>query len=190
MEEKGDIDLPVLNMAIKQFLDESKNQYILDEDMAYRTFALRSAVIGFRAGVLAWLLEGKPKCLCSKKGTPEKLSKVGRRIVDFTLWVASYSRQMQYVIFAKQAEEQINAVAITPRKTCVSNIYDLVPMAFTINDMASARIKAQLPPCKNLSTTIARWTEKNRIAKQPDGHTWKRPFETSEQAIAASKLAS
>lgn len=190
MQEKGEVDLPVLNMAIKQFLDESKNQYILDEDMAYRTFALRSAVIGFRAGVLAWLLEGKPKCLCSKRGKLEKLSKTGKRIVDFALWVARYNRQMQYILFAKQAEEQINAVAITPRKTRVSNVYDLVPMTFTLSDMANARVKALLPPCKNLSTTIARWTAKSWIAKQADGHTWKRLYDTSEQAIAASKMAS
>jgi len=184
-QEVGYCDLPVLEAAIDDFTEKARLRYLMDDDDVMATFSHRSADIGLRAGVLFWLLEGRPQDLCKKKA-PKHLSKAAQRVVDLALWVAKYCQMMQYTLFGQQASEQISAASIKSYKTQQQSIYDELPNEFTTSQINDARFKMGLKPTSNPSVTAGRWAAQNWIAKQANGRTWVKLFPTSQHAIQAT----
>ena len=73
------MDLDFLNKAMALWLKEQQKEAVITGDRTRDTFCRRAAVVGFRAGMLAWFLYG------------EKPSRTYRRnTVLFARWVASY----------------------------------------------------------------------------------------------------
>lgn len=67
-----------LNKSLKQWLVRQQQQAVKDNDRTRDVFCRRSAVVGFRAGMLAWFLYGE-------KNTPT----IRRNVVFWSVWVAN-----------------------------------------------------------------------------------------------------
>ena len=67
-----------LNKTLKQWLVRQQQQAVKDNDRTRDVFCRRSAVVGFRAGMLAWFLYGE-------KNTPT----IRRNVMQWSVWVAN-----------------------------------------------------------------------------------------------------
>ena len=67
-----------LNKSLKQWLVRQQQQAVKDNDRTRDVFCRRSAVVGFRAGMLAWFLYGE-------KNTPT----IRRNVIHWSVWVAN-----------------------------------------------------------------------------------------------------
>ena len=71
------MELGFLNKAMENWLEENRLEAIRTKDYTRDTFYRRSAVVGFRAGMLAWYLYGE-------KNTPT----IRKNTIAFSKWVA------------------------------------------------------------------------------------------------------
>lgn len=67
-----------LNKTLKQWLVRQQQQAVKDNDRTRDVFCRRSAVVGFRAGMLSWFLYGE-------KNTPT----IRRNVMQWSVWVAN-----------------------------------------------------------------------------------------------------
>lgn len=67
-----------VNTSLKQWIITQQQRAIKDDDRTRDIFCRRSAVVGFRAAMLAWFLYGE-------KGTPT----IRRNVSEFAIWVAN-----------------------------------------------------------------------------------------------------
>lgn len=72
------MDLGFLNRDLKRWLTEQQEEAVRTNDRTRDVFCRRSAVVGFRAGMLAWFLYGE-------KNTPI----IRKRTAAFARWVAN-----------------------------------------------------------------------------------------------------
>lgn len=124
--KEGTIELPILSKAIREWCDLQGDKARARMDLALDTLRKRAAVIGFRAGVIYHLLQGKevetPSC------------------VKFAIIVANYCLDNQMAIFGTQLAEVLkssstNPAPETPRGR-FQKAFSSMPDEFTIDDMA------------------------------------------------------
>lgn len=72
------LELPFLNRALDRWLRQQQEEALRTADRTRDIFCRRAAVVGFRAGMLAWFLYGE-------KDTPV----YRRRTIDFARWIAT-----------------------------------------------------------------------------------------------------
>ncbi len=72
------MDLTFLNRDLALWIEEQQTQAVRENDRARDTFCRRSAVVGFRAGMLAWFLYGEKDTAKHRKDT-----------IAFARWVAN-----------------------------------------------------------------------------------------------------
>lgn len=143
----------VLKRTLKAILDwckSKKNLYEMTREESVDTFRKRSAVIGFRAGALAFLLEDKHETATT---------------IKFGLWVAEYVFFYQMKFFgpnlnvAMESNKAIlSAPTINPNQIIFSSIKD----TFTPSDLSSAFIE-QGKQGTGARVTISRWIDKGWI---------------------------
>jgi len=115
--------LPWLCKAIEEWLEEQNLLSIKENSRARDTFRRRGAVMGFRAGMLAFYLWG------CKSGRKNK-----QNCCQFALWVARQVTEAQIRLFGKELEDNyrreqhMNRYGNNNRTTLV---YDLLPETFT-----------------------------------------------------------
>ena len=68
-----------LNKAMQQWIIKQQQEAVKNDDRTRDIFCRRSAVVGFRAGMLAWFLWGE-------KGTPT----IRRNVCEFACWIANH----------------------------------------------------------------------------------------------------
>ncbi len=91
------MDLEFLNRSLKRWLSEQQAEAVRTDDRARDTFCRRAAVIGFRAGMLAWFLYGE-------KDTPG----VRRNTVLFARWTATQMLNQQLLRFQIDGYNSVN----------------------------------------------------------------------------------
>ena len=96
--EQGTIECKQVDIAISRWLEEKRQQAIDADSRAMDTLRRRAAVIGFRAGMLCYLLEGH-------KETP--------RVRLFADWVAEYVFRTQMELWGEQMERELNQAVET-----------------------------------------------------------------------------
>ena len=106
------MNLDWLNEALKKWVLKQQSFAIKTKDRSRDTFCRRSAVVGFRAGMLAWFLYGE-------KRTPT----IVKNVISFALWVADYMLHQQVARF-NTGEEKKNTLYF-------SEVYDALPDTFT-----------------------------------------------------------
>lgn len=119
---------------------------------AIDTFYKRSAVMGFRAGGIVYILNGY---------------KETSLVVDFALWVADYVLQQQVSMWGAYLENAQSMQSANP----VANLYKELPDEFTREELTNLRILSG--KSDNVRMIISRWkkanmireVEKNRYAK-------------------------
>ena len=133
---EGTLNVEVPNVArlLNTWQERRRMEYLRNPDnVALDVFRRRAGVIGYRAGVIAYLLSDLTE-------TPQ--------VLNFALWVAEYTLKNQLELFG----DAINNLrpADVQKRTCNTALFDLLPPEFGIADVAKQRAK------EGLSTDAAR----------------------------------
>ena len=149
---KGFVDTPRLRRNIHKWVEDKRLEAKIDNDHVKDIFRRRSAVIGFRAGVVCHLLWGD-----------EKESK---KTVDFALKVAELTLRGQIRIFSKEMLKLIKRdlafISATSGKKSNDTLAKL-PTEFTKDDLL--RLKGASCSDGTLRSNISRWTKNGLIEK-------------------------
>ena len=151
-----EILLPETLNALDRWQMERINEFNHDPDnFALDILRRRSAVIGFRAAMLAWWL-------CDRQED--------ERVTEFALWVASEVLQEQLVHFGermntieRKSMEQLKDQESKARRGRNGRLLASLPDAFTQEDVAAAR--KQMGFEGNVSYVISRWLSAGLIAR-------------------------
>ena len=155
----GTIACSHVGTRIRRWLNDKRELAIREDSRAIDTLRKRSAVIGYRAGMLAYLLNG---------------CKYDKAVGDFTSWVAEYIFQNQMQLFGHKFEEVANQQLIAnERRGQVVSMLLTLPETFTRNELMALR--ARNGQSTNVATILSRWrsagfitqVEKNTYRKTP-----------------------
>jgi len=105
-----------LNKSLQKWLVMQQQQAVKDNDRTRDVFCRRSAVVGFRAGMLAWFLY-------NEKGTPT----IRRNVIRWAIWVAN-SMLNQHLLRFKITESNTNV-------NRHEKLYNKLPEEFTREDV-------------------------------------------------------
>ena len=148
MDEEGEVDLPLINKAIEEW-DESKRQEYL-QTLRYSLDVLRrrAALNGFRAGIIAYLLEGR---------------KETDRAIKFALWYAERCLHYQLQIYGDKIDALHNgAISLQASKGNIRYL-DALPKEFTKEDLVNLRLANNESAV--VKTIICRWVKEEKIKK-------------------------
>ena len=158
--EQGTIVCPQVGTVIADWLEKKRQQAIDADSHAMDTLRRRAAVMGFRAGMLCYLLER------------HKYTKV---VGEFAEWVAEYIFRNQMELWGEQMEQELTGAldAISDRGAA-SSLLSLLPNEFTTGDLIKLRArKNQSVKTAAISMVLNRWKKNRRI--EPCGNkTWRK----------------
>ena len=107
----GLVDVPRLRKAIEAWVEEKRVEAAKDIDHVKDTYRKRAAVIGFRCGVIFYLLSGKDK--------------ESKACLDFALMMAEYCLSQQIKVFGEALRhEYVNAQDECQRYGANHSIFD------------------------------------------------------------------
>ena len=158
--EQGTIECQAVSDAIGKWLEAKRQQAIDADSYAMDTLRRRAAVIGFRAGMLCYLLEDR---------------KESNRIGPFAEWVAEYVFRNQMELWGDQMELELRGSFETQNeRNTITPLLALLPKEFTTSDLIQLRVKkGQSIKQMTIKTLLHRWRKWGRIVKVSDG-LWKR----------------
>lgn len=144
----GFVDTPKLRAAIGRWVEEKRVEAMADADLVKDTYRKRAAVIGFRCGVVAMLLEGAES----------------ESVVRFATAMAQYVLDGQLKIFGNTLRSEFKkASEEAQRETKNTNIFDKLPAAFNIQDLQQA--KGTGTSRAALWMIVSRWKKSGWIKK-------------------------
>ena len=156
---EGFIACSHIGNRIRRWLNEKRELAIREDSRAIDTLRKRSAVIGYRAGMLAYLLNGQ---------------KYDKEVGEFTVWVAEYVFQNQMQLFGCKFEEVAQtAIKVAEKSSQVSSLLAQLPQNFTRSELMAVR--ARNGQSTRVDMVISRWkasgfitqTAKNTYRKTP-----------------------
>ncbi len=159
--EKGTIACPEVGKVIAAWLEKKRQQAIDADSHAMDILRRRSAVIGFRAGMLCYLLED------------HKYTDV---VGEFAEWVAEYVFRNQMELWGEQMEQELSGAleVIASDRGSVRSLLDSLPSEFTAADLIKLRArKGQSVKGSSISMVLNRWRNTNRIEKISET-TWRK----------------
>ena len=144
------ISCPQLNETIAKWLEAKRQQAIDADSHAMDTFRRRAGVIGFRAGMLCYLLENR---------------KFNSRVGQFAEWVAEYVFRNQMELWGDEMEAlATGAIDAQTDKGAASSLLALLPQEFTTGDLIKLRArKNQSVKRAAISMVLNRWKATHRI---------------------------
>ena len=155
----GTIACSHVGVRIRRWLNDKRELAIREDSRAIDTLRKRAAVIGYRAGMLAYLLN---ECVYTKE------------VGQFTSWVAEYVFQNQMELFGSKFEEVAQSqIRVKERSSHVVSLLQALPEQFTRADLMALR--ARNGQSTNVAMVISRWrssgfitqVEKNTFRKTP-----------------------
>ena len=159
--EQGTIACPQINNAIARWLEAKRQQAIDADSHAMDTLRRRAGVIGFRAGMLCYLLENR---------------KFTKTVAHFAEWVAEYVFRNQMELWGEQMEHELSGALdiISGERGAAASLLELLPQEFTTGDLIKLRArKGQSVSSTSIKVLLHRWKANGRIEKTSDGH-WQR----------------
>ena len=158
--EQGTIACPQVGTVIADWLERKRQQAIDADSHAMDTLRRRAAVIGFRAGMLCFLLENH---------------KYTKTVGAFAEWVAEYVFRNQMELWGEQMESLLSgALDSQNERGAASSLLELLPEEFSTADLIKLRArKGQSVKSSSIKSLISRWKSNNRIEKIGEGR-WKR----------------
>jgi len=158
--EQGTIVCPQLSQTIANWLEAKRQQAIDADSHAMDTLRRRAAVMGFRAGMLCYLLENR---------------KYTKTVGQFAEWVAEYVFRNQMELWGEQMEQELTgALDAMTERGAASSLLALLPKDFTTADLIRLRArKNQSVTPTSVNSLLCRWRKLGRIDKTADAH-WKR----------------
>lgn len=152
---QGFIDTPRLRKRMDEWQEEKRIEAKGDNDHVKDNFRKRSAVIGFRAGVVCHLLSGD-----------EKESK---QTVDFALAVAELTLRGQIRLFGREFLKCVKQSRYIQPSNPNMYIFHQLPSVFTIEDLK--KLKGEDCKGSTLRSILSRWKD-NGLIEKVDRHTW------------------
>ena len=158
-QAEGYLTCTHIGNRIRRWLNEKREIAIRDESRAVDTLRKRSAVIGYRAGMLAFLLNNQ---------------KYDKAVGEFATWVAEYVFQNQMQLFGSKFEEVAQAaIKVAERTSQVVSLLQQLPPSFTKTELMALR--ARNGQSTRVDVVLHRWktngfitqTAKNTYAKTP-----------------------
>ncbi len=158
--EKGTIACPGVGTVIADWLERKRQQAIDADSHAMDILRRRAAVIGFRAGMLCFLLEDH-----------EFNDTVGQ----FAEWVAEYVFRNQMELWGDQMEQELSgALDAQTERGAAASLLALLPEEFTASDLIKLRArKGQSVKGSSISMVLNRWRNNHRIVKINET-TWRK----------------
>ena len=158
--ERGMVSCPQVGKVIGEWLEAKRQQAIDADSHAADTLRRRSAVIGFRAGMLCWLLEGH---------------KWTKTVGEFAEWVAEYVFRNQMELWGEQMEQELTSnLEVSTERGAASSLLDLLGKEFTTGDLIKLRAKkGQSVKNSAVGMVLNRWKSTGRIEKTGEGK-WKK----------------
>ena len=158
-QAEGFITCTPVGNRIRRWLNDKRELAIREDSRAIDTLRKRSAVIGYRAGMLAYLLNGQ---------------KYDKGVGEFAAWVAEYIFQNQMQLFGNKFEEvaQSHIIANERRGNVISLLSEL-PATFTRTELIALR--SRRGQSTQVACVLSRWrtagfitqTAKNTYRKTP-----------------------
>lgn len=162
--ESGDISCPAVGAAISEWLEEKRQQAIECDSRAMDTFRRRSAVIGYRAGMLCYLLYGHPDQSSRKAAVNHK-----KDIAAFSTWVAEYVFRGQMQLWGQQMEQELGGSADQTYGAPMSSLLEQLPQQFETSQLISLRShNGQSVKTKAVAMVLSRWKQAGKIRKLGD----------------------
>ena len=158
--EQGTITCPQVGTVIAEWLEKKRQQAIDADSHAMDTLRRRAAVMGFRAGMLCYLLENR---------------KFTKTVASFAEWVAEYIFRNQMELWGEQLEQELTgALDALSDRGAASSLLSLLPNEFTTGDLIKLRArKNQSVKTAAISMVLNRWKNNRRI--EPCGNkTWRK----------------
>ena len=148
MDEEGEVDLPLINKAIEAWDESKREEYLQTLRPSIDVLRRRSALNGFRAGIIAYLLEGRQET---------------ERAIRFAVWYAERCLHYQLQIYGDKIDALYHGMQGT--KASKSNIryLDTLPKEFTKEDLVSLRLANGDSPV--VKTVICRWVKEGKVKK-------------------------
>ena len=144
----GLVDTPKLRKAIEKWVEEKRVEAAKDIDHVKDTYRKRAAVIGFRSGVIFYLLTGKES----------------KETVDFALLIADYCLEQQIKTFGETLmNEYVSAKDECQRYGVNHSVFDQLPVSFTRDDLRA--LKNGYCSDNSLRMIITRWKRDGWIDK-------------------------
>ena len=163
-QSNGYLTCTHIGNRIRRWLNDKREIAIRDESRATDTLRKRSAVIGYRAGMLAYLLNNQ---------------KYDKAVGEFTTWVAEYVFLNQMQLFGEKFEEVAQAqIKVQERTGQVVSLLPQLPTVFTRNELMTLR--ARNGQSTRIDMVLNRWRASGFI-KVKDRNT----FEKTQKCILA-----
>ena len=156
MDEEGEVDLPLINKAIEEWDEGKRQEYLQSLRYSLDVFRRRAALNGFRAGIIAYLLEGRQET---------------ERAIKFALWYAERCLHYQLQIYGDKIDA-LHDNAVSPQVSKGNIRYlDALPKEFTKEDLVNLRLANNESPV--VKTIIYRWVKESLVVKI-DTNLWQK----------------
>jgi hypothetical protein len=144
----GEVHCPKLARAIDAWLEKCAREALEANDKGVDFFCRRSAVIGYKAGLLAYVLEGEKETMT---------------VCEFATWVAERVMRNQIRLWGDLVEEQLEIASASGHK---QNLYEKMPPVFSRNELKSAMKGSNNVYVRQI---ICRWKKARMIEDTPEG---------------------
>ena len=148
MDEEGEVDLPLINKAIEEWDEGKRQEYLQTLRYSLDVLRRRAALNGFRAGIIAYLLEGRQET---------------ERAIKFAVWYAERCLHYQLQLYGAKIDA-LHDNAVSPQVSKGNIRYlDALPKEFTKEDLVNLRLANNESPV--VKTIICRWVKEGLIVK-------------------------
>ena len=155
------ISCPQLNTVISNWLEKKRQQAMEADSHAMDTLRRRAGVMGFRAGMLCYLLENR---------------KFTKTVASFAEWVAEYVFRNQMELWGEQMEQELSGAleVLSGERGSAASLLALLPAEFTTADLIKLRArKGQSVKNNAICMVLNRWKTNHKIEKVSDT-TWRK----------------
>ena len=159
--EQGTLVCPQLNTVIANWLEQKRQQAMEADSHAMDTLRRRAGVMGFRAGMLCYLLENR---------------KFTKTVAQFAEWVAEYVFRNQMELWGEQMEQELSGAleVLSGERGSAASLLALLPAEFSTADLIKLRArKGQSVKGSAISMVLNRWRGNGKIEKLSDTR-WKK----------------
>ena len=148
MDEEGEVELPLINKAIEAWDEEKRQEYLQTLRYSLDVLRRRAALNGFRAGIIAYLLEGRQET---------------ERAIRFAVWYAERCLHYQLQLYGNKIDA-LHDNAVSPQASKGNIRYlDVLPKEFTKEDLVNLRLANNESPV--VKTIICRWVKEGLVVK-------------------------
>ena len=155
MDEEGEVDLPLINKALEEWDEEKRQEYLQTLRYSLDVLRRRAALNGFRAGIIAYLLEGRQET---------------ERAIKFARWYAERCLHYQLQLYGDKINALHNGPSPQASKGNVRYL-DALPREFTKEDLVALRLANNESPV--VKTITWRWVKEGKIEKI-DTNLWRK----------------